>query len=105
MRTFYNRLCILLLLIFAFLGSNEKKPENKPATPILEKYSEKITVSFGSAKEEKGKEPVKTKGQLISKCPFSVNQQIFLRISALAYKKQSNQTNKGTLYTKWMILF
>ena len=58
-----NCLCILiLLLIFVFLGSNEKNTENKPATPILEKYSEKITVSFGSAKEDKGKEPVKTNG-------------------------------------------
>ena len=46
-----------MLIIFAFLGSNEKNPENKPATPLLEKYSEKITVSFGSAKE-----PVKTIG-------------------------------------------
>ena len=61
-QTFCNRLCIILLIIFAFLGSNEKKPENKPAAPPLEKYSEKITVSFGSAKEEKGKEPVKTNG-------------------------------------------
>ena len=51
-----------MLIIFAFLGSNEKNPENKPATPLLEKYSEKITVSFGSAKEEKAKEPVKTIG-------------------------------------------
>ena len=59
-----------MLIIFEFLGSNEKKPENKPATPLLEKYSEKITVSFGSAKEEKGKEPVKTTGpKEVSKPP------------------------------------
>ena len=66
-----NCLCILiLLLIFVFLGSNEKKPDDKPATPLLEKYSEKITVSFGSAKEEKGKEPVKTTGpKEVSKPP------------------------------------
>ena len=69
-QTFYYRLYILLLMIFEFLGSNEKKPENKPAAPLLEKYSEKITVSFGSAKEDKGKEPVKTTGpKEVSKPP------------------------------------
>ena len=42
------------------------------------------------------------KGQLISKCPFGVFKSLkkptnfFLRISALASKKRSNQKNKGT---------
>jgi hypothetical protein len=44
-----------------------------------------------------------TKGQLISKCLFGAivstkkTNEIFLRISALASKKRSNQKNKGTL--------
>ena len=44
------------------------------------------------------------KGQLISKSPFGVfkltkkTNEIFVRISALASKKRSNQKNKGTLY-------
>ena len=44
------------------------------------------------------------KGQLISKCPFSVykshqkTNEILSRISALASKKRSNQKNKLTLY-------
>ena len=43
------------------------------------------------------------KGQLISTCPFGVfksspkNNEMFLRISALASKKRSNQETKGTL--------
>ena len=42
-----------------------------------------------------------TKGQLISKCPLSLNRpktnENFERISALASKKRSNQKNKDTL--------
>ena len=44
------------------------------------------------------------KGQLISKCLFGVfrstkkTNQIFVRISALASKRRSNQKSKGTLY-------
>ena len=46
---------------------------------------------------------VGSKGQLISKCLFGAivstkkPTNIFLRISALASKKRSNQKNKGTL--------
>ena len=46
------------------------------------------------------------KGQLISKCLFGVivwtkkNNEFFLRISALAYKKRSNQKNKDTFIFK-----
>ena len=47
---------------------------------------------------------VNAKGQLISKCPFGVfklikkTNKFFVKISALASKKKSNQKNKGTLY-------
>ena len=46
---------------------------------------------------------VVVKGQLISKCPFGVfksskkTNDFFSRISALVFKKRSNQKNKGTL--------
>ena len=48
--------------------------------------------------------PAVAKGQLISKCPFwclqifQKNNEIFVRISALAPEKGSSQENKGTLY-------
>ena len=86
------------LIIFNILYYGDGIKIKDVSKLLNEKNSKVLTVAQTLEKNKQ------TKGDLIPKCPFGITKstkktnQIFVRISALASKRRSNQKNKGTLY-------